>query len=88
MRLLDRGVLLGTSWPHRYPPEAQTTEQIADRSFGQFDPIALLDHVREVDPPPAHHAMLGQIRPVPNQLGHLAFLLGESLGFAPGAVRL
>ena len=77
MRLLDRGVLFGTSWPHRDTPKAETTKQIANRSFGQLDPIALLDHVREVDPPPTDNAMLGQIRPVTNQLGHLPFLLGR-----------
>lgn len=77
MSLLGRRILLGTSWSHRYPPEAETPEQIADRPFGELDPIAVLDHLREVDAPLAHHAVLGQIRPVPDQLGHLPFLLGR-----------
>lgn len=75
MGLLSFSVLLGASWPHRYPPEAETTQHCADRSFRQLDPIALFDHMREVDPPPAHHAMLGQIRSTPDQFGHLSFLL-------------
>src|SRR5205809_180617 len=74
MRLLRLGVLRGTSWPHGYPPEAEATKQIADRTLGKLHPVALLDHVREVDPPPAHHAMLGHIRPAANQFGHLPFL--------------
>ena len=51
-------------------------KQSADRAFGQRDPIALLDHPREIDPSPTHHAMLGQIRPLPDQVGHLTFLFG------------
>ena len=69
MRLLARGILIGTAWPHRYPLEAEATQQIADRSFGQLDPVALLDHLRQIDPAPAHHPMLGQIRPFANQPG-------------------
>jgi hypothetical protein len=51
-------------------------EQAANRSFGKLDPVALLDHARKVDPPPAHHAMRGQVWPLANQLSHLSFLLG------------
>ena len=75
MRLLSKAILLGTSWPHRYPPEAETPKQITDRTLGQLDPVALLDDARQVDPPPAHHALLGQIRPLPHQFRHFSFLL-------------
>jgi hypothetical protein len=79
MRLLSRCVLIGTSWPHGEPPEAETTKQIPDRTLGQLDPIALLDHLREIDPPPSHNSMLGQIRPFANKLRHRALLLGSEL---------
>ena len=79
MRLLGNAILLGTSRSHRYPPEPEAAQQFADRSLGQLDPIVLLDHMREVDPPPAHHAMLGQIRSVADQFGHLSFLLRGEL---------
>jgi len=75
MRFLSLDALLGTSWPHRDPTTAEAMKQIADRTLGKLDPIALLDHLREVDPPPSHHAMLGQIRPLANQLRHLSSLL-------------
>ena len=75
MRLLGNAILLGTSGSNRYPPEPEAPQQFADRSLGQLDPIALLDHMREVNPPPAHHAMLGQIRAVADQFGHLSCLL-------------
>jgi hypothetical protein len=76
MRILKRSVLLGTVRPHRYAPEAEAAQQIADRSLGQLDPVALLDHKRQVDPAPAHHAVDGQIGASPNQLRHLPCLLG------------
>lgn len=84
MRLLNLSVLPRTSWAYRYPPEAETTKQITDRTFGQLDPIVLLDHVREVDPPPAHHTMLGQIGSVANKLRNRALLLGGEPGLRPG----
>lgn len=84
MRFLSLGVLFGISWPHRYPTEAEAMKQIADRTLGQLDPIALLDHVREVDPPPSHHAMFGQVRPVANQLRHLSFLFRRQPWFGSG----
>lgn len=77
MRLLGNAILLGTARPNRYPSEPEAAQQCADRPFGQLDPIALFDHMREVDPPPAHHAMLGQIRSAPDQFGHPPFLLGR-----------
>ncbi len=88
MRLLGNAILLGTSRSHRDPPEPEAPQQCADRSLGQLDPIALLDHMREVDPPPAHHAMLGQIRAGADQFGHLSFLLrGEpGLGSRSGSI--
>ena len=85
MRLLAGDVLIGTARPHRYPPEAEATQQIADRSFGQLDPVALLDHMRQIDPAPAHHPMLGQIRSFANQLGHLSFLLRGESRFGSGS---
>jgi hypothetical protein len=58
MRLLARAILLGTPRPHRHPPEAETAQQFANRSFGQPDAVALLDHPRQFDPSPAHHTVL------------------------------
>ncbi|OLB60329.1 MAG: hypothetical protein AUI13_00665 [Gemmatimonadetes bacterium 13_2_20CM_2_69_23] len=77
MRRLGRGILLGSPRPHRYSPEPEAMQQRADRAFGQGDAVALLDHAGEVGPPPAHHAMLGQIWPLPHQLCHLPSLLGR-----------
>src|SRR6478672_10063332 len=79
MRLLRRGVLFRTAWPHRYASETETMQQIADRAFGKLYPVALLDRLREVDPPPAHHTMGGQIRSIANKLCHLLFLLPRQL---------
>ena len=85
MRLLGGGVLLGTSWPHRYAPEAQPAQQIADRSFGQPHTIALLDDARQIDPAPAHYPMFGQIRSVADQLRYLLLLLQRELRFRSGS---
>lgn len=52
-------------------------QQGANRTFGQLDPVALLDHPRQIDPPPAHDAMLGQVWPAPNQVGYLLLLRGR-----------
>jgi hypothetical protein len=59
MRLLARSILLGTARPHRYPPEAETAQQFANRPFGQLDAVALLDYPRQVDSSPAHYTVLG-----------------------------
>ena len=59
MRLLARAILLGTARPNRYPPEAETVQQFANRSFGQLDAVALLDDPRQIDPSPAHHTVIG-----------------------------
>ena len=77
MGLLGGAVLFGTARAHRHTPEVETAEQLADRPLGQPDPVALRDLARQIDPPPAHHAMLRKARALPNQFSHLPRLLSR-----------
>lgn len=54
-----------------------------DGTRRQLAPIALLDHVREVDPLPAHHAMLGHIGSVANQIRYRRLLRGGERRLRP-----
>ena len=84
MRLLCRRVVAGTPRPGREPPEAKTAQHVADAAFSQMHAEAGFDLPGQVDPPPAHHAVLGQGRSFADPPRHLGFLLGQQAGFGAG----
>ena len=61
--------------PHRQTAEAETTQQSADRAFSQPNTELLLNLLRQIDQPPPHHTVFGQLWPLPNPLRHLRLLL-------------
>ena len=75
MRFQRRGVLLGMQRPHRNPAKPETTQQVADRAFGQADAPLPLDLARQVDAPPANHPVFGELRTRPHPPGHHRRLL-------------
>ncbi len=77
MRLLRRRILLGMARPDRNATETETAKQIADRAFGELHAPFLLDLLRQVDPAPPDHPILGAVRPAPDPLGHNRTLLGR-----------
>ena len=83
MRLLGGDILARMPRPHRQAPEAEAAQERADRSLGQDHAVTLLDHRGEIDATPAHHAVFGQDRSLPNQIGHLRFLRRGQPGRGP-----
>lgn len=79
MRLLLRGVLLGVARPDRDTAEPETTQQIADRTFGQVHAPLCLDLVRQIDPTPANHPVLAQFRTRLHPASHDRRPLGAQL---------
>jgi hypothetical protein len=70
MRFQRRCILLGMQRPHRNPAEPETTQQLADRAFGQADAPLLLDLARQIDAPPANHPLFGELGTCPYPPGH------------------
>jgi hypothetical protein len=64
----------------RQGAEAGAAQQRADAALGQLHVEARLDHSRQVDPAPAHHAVLGNGRPLAHQTRQLGCLLGGQTG--------
>jgi len=80
MRLLRRGILLGVARPDRQAAEPQTTQQIADRTFGQVHAPLCFDLARQIDPTPAHHPIRARLRTRPHPARHHRRPLGAQLG--------
>jgi hypothetical protein len=68
MRLKSGGVLGRVVRPHGQVPKAEPPQQGANAAFGQAHAEAGLDHLRQVSPAPANHAMLGQVGTGADQL--------------------
>jgi hypothetical protein len=90
---LDRGRILGrVARPNRNMAKAEPYEQGAHAALGQAYAVARLDHLRQVDPPPADHPVLGQLGTGTDEGGNLDLLLSRQtrLGtrrFAVGQAR-
>ena len=61
MRFDGCGILGRVVRPHGHMAEPEPPQQGADAALGQMYAEAGLDHLRQVDPAPADHAVLGQI---------------------------
>ena len=80
MRFDGGGILGRVVRPHGQMAEPEPPQQGADAALGQMHAEAGLDHLREVDPAPAHHAVLGQIRTGPDQRRQLGLMLRRQAG--------
>ena len=68
--------------------EPEPPQQGADAALGQMYAEAGLDHLRQVDPAPADHAVLGQIGTGADQRRQLGLMLRRQAGLgAPGGLR-
>ena len=73
--------------PRRQPAEAQTAEQGAHGAHAKGHAEPRLDDPHQVDTTPPHHAVLGRIGALPNDLRHRLLLFRRQPGFGP-ATRL
>ena len=81
MRRLRLGVMAGMARSGRQAAKAKPTQKCADATFGEMHAEARLDHPREIDPSPAHNAVLGQPRPFTDHPSHLSILFGQEPWF-------
>lgn len=77
MRLLGGYVLAGMLGPHGKSPKTQAVQHVADRTFSHDDVERLLDLMRQVNPSPAHNAVLSKIGPILHPLHHRLLLLNR-----------
>lgn len=74
MCLLRCGILHRMARTNRQAAKTHAAQQAAHTALGKLDAKPRLDHPRQVDPPPAHHAMLGKIGPLLHQLSQFRLL--------------
>lgn len=88
MRLGGGRILGGVVGSQRHVPKAHAPQQRTHAALGQAYAEPALDHLGQVDPPPANDAMFGQVGARADQVCQFILLLGREAWLGAGRLAI